>query len=48
MELTFWHNVYFVSFFFFSNMIFNNILFGFVVDTTRGILEVKKGQIDAE
>ena len=48
MELTHWHNVFFVSYFFFSNMIFLNIIFGFVVEVSVGIIGQTKSKMEAE
>ena len=39
MELTFWHNLFFFGFFFLANVIFNNILFGFLVDNTTASID---------
>lgn len=48
MKLTFWHNVFFFGFFFMANVIFNNILFGFLVDNTTASIDSYLSKLEKE
>lgn len=45
---TAWYNIYFVSFFFLSNIIFLNILVGFLCDNTDCIMNAHLAKVHAE
>ena len=48
MELSFWHNLFFFLFFFLANVIFNNILFGFLVDNTTASIDAYFAKVESE
>lgn len=46
--LSWWNNLYFISFFFITNLIFLSILIGLICDSTGAMMssEEKKGEIE--